>query len=410
MQPSECDAVAAFKQQLGIHSSEDAVYGWIAEVGLQSPLPPRWTSHTDTSSGYVYYVDHDRQVSSWENPLVPFLRRVVEIGRNYQKQPSDAYFEEQKGLLWHQHKHELDCWHGPFSDEGGRQYFVNATEGVSSWQDPRVDAQYIFELESGLLTSLEEVLNHNGVPDTPGFGPGSKPWHTAEGAEVLTLDEPGAASGARPASGRPDLKDKLLTQAQWNAKEEHKSTLQRMSSTAGRFHHLQLDDMEVQRLQFSKKVEARRQRHKDVETKEEWGAHMRAGTARIPQDPATIAREQAPAAPLEPQAEDAERPSPPAPGGVLPPPPPPQHGGLESEPLPPAMSPRSQESDSRGLDIFKPPSALPSPLAGSAPVMPPEVEHRLKKSSSAEKPEAFVPSSLGALELKTDGGGQDAEA
>lgn len=45
----------------------------------------------------MYYVDHDRQVSSWENPLVPFLRRLVEIGRNYLKTFAVGYFEEQKG-------------------------------------------------------------------------------------------------------------------------------------------------------------------------------------------------------------------------------------------------------------------------------------------------------------------------
>jgi len=347
MQASESDAVAAFKQQLGIHQSEDVVFGWIAEVGLQSPLPPRWTSHTDMSSGYVYYVDHDRQVSSWENPLVPFLRRVVEIGRTYQQQPIGTYFEEQKGLLWHQHKHELDCWHGPFTDDGGRQYFVNSTEGVSSWQDPRVDAQYIFELESGLLTSLEEVLKRPDTPDTPGFGPDTTFRRTAEGAEVLTLESSCPALGVRPVtgrpvSGRPDLKAQLLTQAQWNAKEEHKSTLQKMSVTAGRMHDMQQDDLEVQRLQVSRKVEARRQRKKVLDAQEEWGVHMKAGTVRIPQDSATAALAPVPPLSLEPKALDGENPPPPAAAASLPPPPPPppaDSGALE-EPQAPALSPR----------------------------------------------------------------------
>ena len=42
-------------------------------------------------------------------------------GRNYLKSYSAGYFEEQKGILWHQHKQELDKWHGPFMDDSGRQ-------------------------------------------------------------------------------------------------------------------------------------------------------------------------------------------------------------------------------------------------------------------------------------------------
>eukprot|EP00913_Durusdinium_trenchii_P025807 g24221.t1 len=170
-----------------LFNCEEDEFGWIAEVGIQSPLPPRWTAHSDSSSGFVYYVDHDRQVSSWENPLVPCLRRIVEIGRNYLKCYSAGYFEEQKGILWHQHKQELDKWHGPFMDDSGRQYFVNSEDGISSWQDPRIDAQYIFELESGLLTSLEEILPP-ARPDTPNFEPkdgeDGRQWKTAEGAET----------------------------------------------------------------------------------------------------------------------------------------------------------------------------------------------------------------------------------
>ena len=74
---------------------------------------------------------------------MPCLRRIVEIGghgvislsrppwrkskcttlqgRNYLKCYSAGYFEEQKGILWHQHKQELDKWHGPFMDDSGRQ-------------------------------------------------------------------------------------------------------------------------------------------------------------------------------------------------------------------------------------------------------------------------------------------------
>jgi len=91
-QADPADAIAAFAKQLGIHPDEDAEFGWLAEVGLQSPLPPRWTSHADATTGFVYYVDHDRQASSWENPLVPYLRRLVEIGRAYLKTRTEEFF------------------------------------------------------------------------------------------------------------------------------------------------------------------------------------------------------------------------------------------------------------------------------------------------------------------------------
>lgn len=263
----ESEHLAAFKQQLGIHHTEDEYFGWIAEVGLQSPLPPRWTSHTDPGSGFMYYVDHDHQSSSWENPLVPHLRRIVEIGRAYLENPSETFFEDQKGILWHQHKHALDCWHGPFADHQGRQYFVNSSEGVSSWQDPRVDAQYLFELESGLLTSLEEVLPpppmdspQFGTVDLPdAFGGGGEtaycdePWRTAEGAEVLTIGD------SRLATARTQKRlEAHKSQANLEAREDHKSTLERMAATADRVRRLHQDEEEAQRINFKRKAEVRR--------------------------------------------------------------------------------------------------------------------------------------------------------
>jgi hypothetical protein len=265
-QAEQLDPVEAFAQQLGIRPDEDAEFGWLAEVGLQSPLPPRWTSHEDASTGFMFYVDHDRQVSSWENPLVPYLRRIVEIGRAYLQQRSEDFFEEQKGILWHQHKHELDCWHGPFADPEGRSYFVNETAGVSSWQDPRVDTQYIFELESGLLTTLAEVL----PPPDPGWADNgeSTPWKTNTGAEVLTLDDSlNDDTPTRASSG--DLPERKLTRRltqtmlDWSRnqnRDEHKTALEKMTQTATWLRSAQQDEKEAQRLQIMRKVEERKKR------------------------------------------------------------------------------------------------------------------------------------------------------
>lgn len=254
-------AVEGFLAQLGIEKKDEADFGWIAEVGLQSPLPPRWTSHDDYDSGCVYYVDHDRQVSSWENPLVPYIRRVVEIGRLYRQDPVEGFFEEQRGLLWHQHKHELDQWHGPVLDDEGRQYFVNASQNVSSWQDPRVEAQYIFELESGLLTGLENVLSH------------LEPHARQHAPEVWTLDP--ITEVTSPARKRfsmsaklvsdPDLVDRdsmeaLKVIAGRKAQRDHTSALEVMGEQLEHMQSLRKDQEEVQRLAFAKKLEERKRR------------------------------------------------------------------------------------------------------------------------------------------------------
>jgi len=396
MQPTENDAVAAFKQQLGIHAKEDADFGWIAEVGLQSPLPPRWTSHADEESGYVYYVDHDRQISSWENPLVPYLRHVVEIGRKFLEEPSDTFFEDQKGALWHQHKTDLDCWHGPFADDCGRRYYVNSTEGISSWQDPRIDAQYIFELESGLLTSLEEVLSRPRTPETPEFGPDGQPTAgdprlTTDGAEVLTL-EPLRGKGSRTSTARPDLANQLLNQAQMDAKECHKSTLQKMMDTAARLHDQRENDLETQRIHFSRKVEARRQRQQ-VKANRAVRIPSAAASRKVAGRPAPLDLDETGAGIGDDASGRSISLCPPGEASKVPPPPPPLG---EAVPVPPQEEENGTVASASGL-LFKPPTVPPSPLAGQKPVMAIELEERLKHMGN--KPEAFQGSTLGSMEL-----------
>ncbi|CAE7393213.1 ITCH [Symbiodinium natans] len=353
----ESHVIAAFKQQLGIHIKEEEEFGWIAEVGIQSPLPPRWTAHSDASSGYVYYVDHDRQVSTWENPLVPCLRRIVEIGRNYLKCYTAGYFEEQKGILWHQHKQELDKWHGPFMDDAGRQYFVNSEDGISSWQDPRMDAQYVFELESGLLTSLEEILPP-ARPDTPNFDPKDGHWKTAEGAEVLTLDSPKETKHIINSAARKTFRERksrtLTTTAQKNAQAEYRSTMERMSSVAERLRSLQMDDEEAQRLQLLRRAEDRRKRRSGGTAA---SAPPALAIARIP----SLAEDQVRKKPSALDGDVCPRP-PLSRQDTLPPPPPPDE--VMQEALAPNIAPATSPSCAEN---FAPPAHPPSPQAGKRP-------------------------------------------
>jgi hypothetical protein len=255
----EFDPVAAFAQQLGILPAEEAQFTWLAEVGLQSPLPSRWTRHEDTQTGCIYYVDNDRQVSCWENPLVPYLRRLVEIGREYLQNPSLNFFEEQKGTLWHQHKHDLDHWHGPFIDPEGRSYFVNSTDGVSSWQDPRVDAQYIFELESGLLSTFSAVM---GSPSSQQLPDGDIPLKTASGSEVLKIDDTEAdtLTMKRTKSAAMSITKSMSEYSRKDILIEQQSVLDKMARSAEWLRNAQKDEEESQRLQFDRKIKERSKR------------------------------------------------------------------------------------------------------------------------------------------------------
>merc|ERR1719163_2334405 len=93
------DQVLAFMRQLCILPAEEADFGWIAELGLQSPLPTGWEACTDPNTGYTYYAN-STGASSWENPLVPALQRVVGIGRQYLQNKYEGFFEDARNLLW----------------------------------------------------------------------------------------------------------------------------------------------------------------------------------------------------------------------------------------------------------------------------------------------------------------------
>eukprot|EP00913_Durusdinium_trenchii_P014912 g13986.t1 len=129
--------------------------------------------HVEPQTGRLYYVNSEDGSSSWENPLTEScLRPVIDIGRGYLQAPSDGYFEEQKMALWAAHKHNLEGWHGPHVDEDGREYYANSELNVSSWQDPREETQFIFELQSGLLDALEE--QHVGAASGARSGQGGR--------------------------------------------------------------------------------------------------------------------------------------------------------------------------------------------------------------------------------------------
>jgi len=257
------DPVSAFMEQLGIHPSEDYLC-WIAELGLQSPLPPQWEACVDLETGCTYYINQDEQTSSWDNPLLPYLQRVVEIGREYAHSNGELvgelFFGEARQVLWSERLAELKQWHGPFEDAAGAIYFVNSSSGKASPRDPWGDAQYVFDLQSSFLSSLEEVLAPPEEEEEP-MTPGSH-WARANAAD----EEEKRCLGAQPSCVSPpapsaaEKVSRRLAELRQHAKVDHRGALQSMTCAIAWLHAISLEEEEVQKLLLSRHVDARKKR------------------------------------------------------------------------------------------------------------------------------------------------------
>jgi len=245
--------LAMFMAELGIEPWEEDEFSWIAEVGLKTALPPRWVPTYDADSGSTYFVDTDTQTSTWDNPLAPHLQRVVEVGRLYLRNQVEGLFEDHKKSLWAEHKEELDCWHGPLQDAEGNSYFVNSRDGISSWQDPRIGAQYIYDIQCSLLRHLHGILSLCEDQEDGGGFAGGTPWETEDGAQVLTLE------GMPVSRNNPGQSTTRITRAMARA-DDYTPTLERMGSAMEFLHDARQTEEEIQRLRLIRKVEERRMR------------------------------------------------------------------------------------------------------------------------------------------------------
>lgn len=245
-------ALSSLVAELGIDPWEVDEFAWIAEVGLETNPPPRYVSRLDADSGATYFVDLDTQTSTWENPLVPYLKSVVEVGRMHLRNPVEGLFEEQKKVIWSEHKAELDCWHGPIQDEEGNSYFVNSRDGISSWQDPRTGSQYLYDLQCLLLEHLQGILCAEDRDKNGCFG-GGTPWETEDGSEALSLE---GVPVSKQNPGRKVTRIKAAMQLE----VDHTATLEEMRTQAEGFRDAAHTEEEVQRLKLIRKVEERRMR------------------------------------------------------------------------------------------------------------------------------------------------------
>jgi len=135
---------------------------------------------------------------------------------------------------------DLQLWHGPFQSGVGYPYFVNA-EGCSSWEDPRVDAQMVFELQAGILMKVAEISPTQAVvldttESTSAGGGGSLPRFGTSDTPRLEVDDegpppPGWCFGVGSSSALD--KDAALKKAQQEAREAREA-LERMEAELAR--------------------------------------------------------------------------------------------------------------------------------------------------------------------------------
>mmetsp|Transcript_11366 Transcript_11366/g.26231 ORF Transcript_11366/g.26231 Transcript_11366/m.26231 type:complete len:527 (-) Transcript_11366:93-1673(-) len=358
-------AVAAFAQHLGI-DPQDESFGWMAELALQSPLPQRWSCNRDPTSGCMYYTDGESNTSSWENPLLPYLRRVVDIGRGYLDNPSPFYMESEKVALWEEFKDDLEGWQGPFTDPSGRPYFVNHRTNAASSADPRVDSQYIYELQCSFLDTFIEVIENANKAEEPGT-PGSH-WGSGEGfftreggAEILTLDDQSPKRLPTP---------RLVKQLQQSAQGvDHKSTLDLLGDRARLFFAMRGHEEEAQQLIIAKKADARKRRIKEAaEARARRGPPSPSGSSEGCLSPNSL-RQKRLLRPLEIGEEEAQPTRAPAALPQIATPSGPAPVGIE---LPKDWSSgrRISEAELPGFGGSVPPAGLPSPANRLPPARP----------------------------------------
>ncbi|CAJ1349906.1 unnamed protein product [Effrenium voratum] len=232
--------------------------------------------HMDANTGRPFYVNTDDGSSSWENPLIPCLVPVIDIGRGYLQAPFDGYFEEQKMGLWASHKRDLEGWHGPHVDEEGREYFANSEKGISSWQDPRHETQYLFEIQSGLLDALEEMLpQYVQDTDLPGFGLLDRQPQLMEVRGSSFADCPTSPGRSTPRSrvASPEAKrDRVhaaLTAKMDRPEISYAECRQNLVNALNQFFFIYKDDEEAQKLLIGRKLKERRLR-RPGEGEERW--------------------------------------------------------------------------------------------------------------------------------------------
>ena len=147
-------AASSFAEQTGFDKVVDRPLSWILEVTWRHPLPSRWESHMDPNYNEYYFVNVDDSSSTWVHPFTPYVKQLLAIARFYRSGEFCMHSTDTLAHLKKQLEEQLASWFGPFTAEQG-QYFVNNSTQLSTWEDPRGDAQVIHELQVSVIGRLQ---------------------------------------------------------------------------------------------------------------------------------------------------------------------------------------------------------------------------------------------------------------
>jgi WW domain len=157
---------ASFLVQLSIEPLYDSDILFIPVLAWQQSLPPRWKVLLDSSCNEYYYVNSDEGVSQWDHPFLPYIRQLIQIARLLRPLPDfpPSMLESIRNQLKSELDAELVSWLGPFPTETNQTYYVNSNKNSSSWEDPRVDADLIFDLQVKILCELARIKQTGRMP------------------------------------------------------------------------------------------------------------------------------------------------------------------------------------------------------------------------------------------------------
>lgn len=146
------------KQQLGLSlDGPDADLAWVAWEAFVAPPPEEWTEHVDPE-GRVFFFSHVTKESSWSHPGDGLFRELVDIVKGLRaQQPRPT--EKQRSRVMQEHlvqthrRAELDLhgWSGPYTMDGGGEYFYNSVSKESAWESPHEKWEQELALRHALL-------------------------------------------------------------------------------------------------------------------------------------------------------------------------------------------------------------------------------------------------------------------
>jgi len=122
--------------------SDDADLAWVAWEAFTRPPPDGWSEHTHPN-GRVYFHNWATRESTWSHPddeMFKSLLGIVKALRAERPFASEArrseVMQDHVNQIYKAAEEDLKNWSGPYSKEGGGDYFYNEILKESVWENP----------------------------------------------------------------------------------------------------------------------------------------------------------------------------------------------------------------------------------------------------------------------------------